>query len=449
MSIETTIRLNKFKPREYQKPILDALNRGFKRVLAIIPRRAGKDITVFNWCVRKCLEKPIVCWYIFPTFSQGRKVIWDTITNDGVRFLDFVPPETIDSISAQEMRIRYKNGSIFQVIGSNDYDKLMGANPTIMVFSEYAMSDPKAFQLLSPILRANAGIGVFISTPRGKNHLWSMYQIALNSPDWFVLKLSLDDTQHIPLSEIEKEKQEGFLNDDLIQQEYYCSFECGIEGSYYAKYIDKMRMDGRIGECPWEPQFKVHLAIDIGVRDMTTIIFFQVIGQTVRIIDTYSNSKLGLEHYAKIIQQKPYQYGKMIAPHDIKVQEWGTGLTRIEKAKSLGINFTVAPDLSIEDGIEAVRSNFNKLWIDQTKCVDLVKALENYRQEWDDKHKVYKRVPLHDWSSHWADAMRYLVISLPKTADGLSARELDARYNKAMYGVGGEMPDFFRDDRRY
>jgi phage terminase large subunit len=197
---------------------------------------------------------------------------------------------------------------------------------------------------------------------------------------------------------------------------------------------------------PWEAGFKVHTAWDLGVRDSTTIIFFQTIGQTVRIIDCYEKSKEGLDHYAKVLQNKPYSYGKHIAPHDIKVKEFGSGMTRLEKARQLGIAFTVAPDVSIVDGIEAVRSTLGKIWIDEVACAPLVKAIENYRQEYDAKRKVYKDYPLHDWSSHWADALRYLAISLPKTRDGSSAEDIDRRYNEARYGHNQNLPPVFRTD---
>ena len=236
------------------------------------------------------------------------------------------------------------------------------------------------------------------------------------------------------------------MSDDLIQQEYYTSFTMGVEGSYYAKYLDRMRVKGQIGSVPWESGFKVHTAWDLGVRDSTAIIFFQTIGQTVRIIDCYEKSKEGLEHYVKIVQNKPYSYGRHIAPHDIKVREFGTGMTRLEKAAHLGIRFTVAPDVSVIDGIESVRSALSKTWIDESACGPVLKALENYRQEYDAKRKVYKDHPLHDIHSHFADAMRYLAISLPRTRDGLSADELEKRYQEAMYGNNANMPAVFRDD---
>jgi hypothetical protein len=401
IKVETQIKLDKFKPRPFQIPILDAIeNKNYKRVIAIWPRRAGKDITAWNLCIRQCLKKVCVIYYIFPTYSQAKKVIWDSVTNDGKRILDYIPEELIQSKNGQEMKIRFINGSLLQLVGSDNYDALMGTNPQGCVFSEYALQDPRAYGYIRPILMANDGWALFISTPRGKNSLWELYNIALNSDQWFAHKLTVLDTGHISMHDIERERAEGLMSEDLIQQEYFTSFELGVEGAYYSKYIDNMKLRGQIGQVPWEVGFKVHTAWDLGVRDSTVIIFFQTIGQTVRVIDYYENSKQGLEFYIKILEGKSYSYGKHFAPHDIKVREFTSGMSRIEKAKQLGVNFTVAPDLSIMDGIEAVRSAFSKIWIDEVKCKDLIRALEGYRQEFDIKRKVYKNCPLHDHNSH-------------------------------------------------
>ncbi len=445
MNIETQVKLNRFTPRKYQLPLFDALeNKDYKRILLIWPRRAGKDIAAFNACIRAALRKPQVIYYIFPTYSQGKKVIFDSITNTGERILDYIPDEVIEGKNTHEMKIRFKNGSLLQVVGSDNYDSLMGTNPQICVFSEYSLQDPRAYQYIRPILTANNGAAIFLSTPRGKNHLWELYQIAQHSPNWFYQKLTIEDTNHIPLSEILKEKEEGIMSDDLIQQEYYTSFDMGVEGSYYSKYIDKMKLNSRIGDVPWESGFKVHLAADIGVRDSTCLIWFQIIGQRISIIDCYENNKQGLEHYVKVIESKPYSMGKYIFPHDLRVMEFGSGITRIEKLRQLGIRATIADDVSIVDGIEAVRFTLSKIWIDHKNCSQLIKALENYRQEYDAKKKVYKPHPLHDWSSNFADAMRYLCISLPKTRDGLSPDDLDKRYTQALSGTN-TMPKFFQE----
>jgi phage terminase large subunit len=452
MLVDGLVRLDQFKPRPYQLPIFDALeNKGYRRVLAILPRRAGKDVCGFNLMVRKALITVGVYYYIFPTYSQAKKVIWDSLTNDGRRFLDYIPEELIKQTNSQEMKIKLHNGSLIQLVGSDNYDSLMGTNPRGVVFSEYALQDPRAYQFIRPILTANDGWALFLSTPRGKNHLWELYQIALQSSYWFCYKLTVEDTNHIPLHEIEREKAEGVMSEDLIQQEYYTSFTMGVEGSYYAKYLDKMRLNGQIGDVPWEPSFLVHTSWDLGVRDSTVLLWYQKIGQTVRVIDCYENSKEGLEHYIKIINQKPYNYGKHIAPHDIQVREFSSGMTRIEKARQLGINFTQCPRHEIEDGIEVVRSTLPKTWIDERACAPLLKALGNYRQEYDPRRKVYKPKPLHDWSSHYADCMRYLCAGLGKLQSGMTPEDLDRLQREALYGNQSNLPPIFQDhnNRRY
>jgi len=385
--------------------------------------------------LRAAIKKVGVYFYCLPTFRQAKLVIWDSITNDGRRFLDFIPKELIASMNSQEMKIKLVNGSMIQLIGSDTYDtSLVGTNPRMIVFSEFALSDVRAYQYSRPILTANNGVAILLSTPRGRgtNSFYEMFEIAKNSPDWFAQKLTIDDTLHIDKEEIQKEIDSGEMSWDLVQQEYYTSWEMGVEGSYYARYLDDMKLKGQIGTVAWESAFKVHTAWDLGVRDSTCIVWFQVIGQTVRIIDCYEKTKEGLEHYVKVIESKPYSYGKHFAPHDIAVKEFGSGLTRIEKAKQLGISFIVAPSLSIEDGIESVRSAFSKIWIDEKQCTALIKALENYRQEYDTKKRVYSTRPLHNWASNYSDAFRYLCISLPKTADGVSKEDLDQRYRQAM-----------------
>jgi len=444
---EVVIKLNKFVPRWYQTPMLDAIvNKGYKRVIAVLPRRAGKDIAALNLAIRELIKRPQTIYYIFPTYQQAKKVIWNGINNDGMHFLDYIPKEVIDSMNGQEMIVRFKNGSILSLVGSDNYNSLMGTNPSGIIFSEYALQDERAYPFLRPILTANGGWALFISTPRGKNHLYTLYEIAKNSDDWFCYKMGVDDTQHISLREIDKERAEGIMSEDLIQQEYYCSFDMGVEGGFYTKYFDKMRLKNQITQVSWEPSFKVNTAWDIGVRDSTAIIFFQCIGATVRIIDYYEKNKEGLEHYVGVLESKPYSYGKHIAPHDIRVREFGSGITRIEKARQLGIRFTIAEDIGIMDGIEAVRSTLNKVWIDEVQCSQLIKSLENYRQEYDSKRAVYKTQPLHNYASHAADAMRYLCVSLPKTRDGTSPEDLERRYEEALFGENRGLPAVFRDE---
>lgn len=461
MQIETQIHLNKFIARDYQRPLCEAfLASKVRRYVACWPRRAGKDIVAFNLCFRAALKRVSTYFYVFPTFSSGRRILWDALTNTGERVLDFLPKELVESRNEMQMRIKLTNGSVIQVVGSDNYDNvLVGTNAGGMIFSEYALQDENCYAFARPILTANDGWALFLSTPRGKNHFYALCEIAKQSDNWFYSKLTVNDTSHIPIFEIQKEIAAGEMSEELAQQEYWCDFNLGVEGSYYSKYIDRLKLNKQIGTVPYESSFKVNTVWDLGYSDNTSIIFYQIMGATVRIIDCYENSKQGLEHYVKVVRQKEAEgwiYGKHFAPHDIKVTEWGSGLSRIEKAKQLGIKFetirtnygdvvSALPNLSVEDGIEAVRSTFSRIWIDEKNCAKLIKALENYRQEYDAKRKVYKPYPLHDNNSHFADAMRYLCLSLPKTRDGLSADDLDRIRNEALYGNNGNLPGFFKD----
>lgn len=783
MNLETKIKLDAFRPRPYQKQPLDALfNKGYKRMLLVWPRRGGKDVTSWNIIIRAALTKVGVYFYCAPTYSQGRKIIWDSITNHAVKFLDYLPKELIDRKNDQQMKLHLKNGSLIQIIGSDSYDNsIVGSNPQGIIFTEWALSDERAWQFARPILMANDGWAIFNSTPRGKNHLWAMYQLALHSPQWFCQKLTIEDTGHIDIETIQRERASGEMSEDLIQQEYFCfpgtqevlaldglksisdievndmvishsgrprkvlntikrdyegdlvkiysfgspeplictpnhpirvfnkaaqtyswkraeditlhdrlvfpkmplgkvqlisydlcmliawyicegssfkngvqftvgdtreveritsllcninvpytlfvssngsstnivvsstqlvdffkslcgtesnnkripfiwiatheidffhelmwgdgcysehnnykkfsytttsktlayqvqllanslnlgyaagitnrkgstatfphgktykckdsysvqigikglrekhgaltrakygiaarikniereshkgavynlkvqydesyvvlgrsvhncSFEMGVEGSFYAKYIDTMRREGRIGIVPHESTFPVHTAWDLGVSktDSTAIICFQVIGQTIKIIDCYESTKQGFPEYLHILEQKKKEdgwiWGKHFAPHDIKVLEFGSGLTRLDIARNMGFSFEVRrdrhnniqsllPPLTIMDGIEQVRTIFPRVWIDEQKCSPLIKALENYRAEFDTRNNVYKRIPVHNWASHMADAMRYLAIAIKLTQTRNSTpEELEKRYREAVYG---------------
>lgn len=452
MSVETTIHLNKFKPRDYQIPICKAIaSEGgkYRKLLCVLPRRAGKDILMWNLMIRAALKEVGNYFYCLPTFSQARSVIWDSITNDGQKFLDFIPPGLISKIRNDTMQIVLANGSQIKLIGSDSYDtSIVGTNPKMIVFSEYALADENAYKLAAmPILRANNGIVCLISTPRGKNHMYELFQIAKSTPEWFTYFMTIEDTNHISVEEIKREIATGEISEEMAQQEYWCSFDRGAEGSYYANYITSMYLKGQIGIVTWEPYHKVHTSWDLGITDPTCIIFFQVIGEIVRIIDYYEKSDSSIDHFARIVLEKPYIYGFHFPPHDIMARESARGLTKKEMYYELGIKFKEPVHIDIQDGIELVRRTLPKTWIDSKNCARLIKCLENYRAEgYDTKHRIYRDKPTHDWSSHGSDAMRYMCASLPKLRSGASPEELERRYQEAMYGSNSRMPSVFRND---
>lgn len=433
---EQTFELDSvFTARPYQEAIFTAIEEeGYKRALLVWPRRAGKDITLWHLMLRQALKRVGQYFYCLPTYSQCRSVIWNAIRTDEIKFQDMIPEGLISKKNSSDMSITLKNGSRMQLIGSDAYDRsLVGSNPIGIIFSEFSRADINAFRYSTPILQGNDGWCVINSTPYGHNHFYELFNIAKSNPnEWFCQRLTIDDTRHISLGAIQAEINSGVISEDLAKQEYWTSFDMGVEGSYFAKYVSKMILNGQIGNVPYESHLKTHTFWDIGVRDSTVVLFAQVCGATVRIFDCLEGSKQGLDYYCKELQARGYNYGRHFGPHDIKVQEFGSGLTRLEQAENLGIHFDVVPQVPLMDGIECVRASLGRIWIDDIKCKKLVSALENYRQEYDTKYNVYKPRPLHDNHSHWADAMRYLCLSIKNIGPDTTADELDDRYKKAM-----------------
>ena len=344
-----------------------------------------------------------------PTYSQAKKVIWDSTTNDGMRILDYIPEEIIAQKNQQEMKIRLTNGSLFQLIGSDNIDSLMGTNPKIVIFSEYALQTPDAWDFIRPILKINKGYAIFISTPRGRNHFYDLYRMAEVQDDWWAQTLTYKDTGILTDEDIKKEIAEG-MSDELAEQEYNCSFDRGVDGAFYAKIITKMRNEDRIISIPYDPYKLVHCAFDLGWDDSTAVIFFQLDGQMIKIIDCEEKSNTTLAVWKSILMDRGYRYGTYLFPHDVEhVDGLFTGLTRKELLEDMQIPVTVVPKSFIVDGIEGTKSLLSsRIMINSQKCMPLIKSIENYHREWDEKKKVYQNKPHHDWSSHYADALRYL-----------------------------------------
>ncbi len=444
--------LDRFIPRSYQMPLYEAFTtHKHKRYLIIWPRRAGKDICALNLVVSAALDRVSTYFLVYPTFSMGRRILWDAIDIDGRKILNhYVPDEIVESRNEMQMRIRLRNGSQIQILGSDDVDKtLVGTNCAGIVFSEYALQDPKAWLYSIPILKASAGWALFISTPRGKNNFWDLYNVAQENPDWFCQRLTIEETKHISVAEIEKDIESGQMSRELSRQEYYCDFSAmGVSGSYYGPYLDKLYQTGQICKVMYEPYLPVHTAWDIGFNDPTVIIFFQIFANQIRIIDFYQNNKQGLDHYAKLVHSKPYTYGKHLGPFDIAVHDLSTGVSRYRMMQELGITFVRYMDgvPNIQDGIEQVRRSLPKFWIDETIGQPIVRALENYKEDSNEKLQTFKGRPVHDNFSHIADAIRYLCVGLPKVSTSADPLALEKRYNEAYYGVESNLPPIFQQN---
>lgn len=376
-----------------------------------------------------------IYYYFYPTYTQGKKALWDGIGKDGFKYIEHFPKALLDGKpNDTEMKIKYKNGSIFQVIGTDDVDKIVGTNPRGTVFSEYSLQNPKAWSYIRPILAENKGWAIFNYTPRGKNHGFELYELALNNPLWFVSKLTVNDTHVLTEQDIEEERRSG-MTEDLIQQEYYCSFTASIQGAYYWKEYDDAEKNNRFGNVPYDPSVPVYTVWDLGISDAMSIGFFQLVGNEVHMIDYYEKSNEGFPHFAKILQDRKYIYGKHFAPPDIKARELSTGKTRLETAENLGIKFDVVPEIGVQNGIDAGRTLFSRLWVDKTKCREWLALIPQYTKEYDEEKKIFKSTPLHDWTSHGADMWRYAAVVIDKMTERLGkARQYVPNHNNARKG---------------
>lgn len=426
-----------YVPREYQLGIMTQVPHHYGRGVFIHHRRAGKDKSAWNKVIMEAVKKKAVYYYFFPTYKQGRKVIWDGIDSlTGVRFLDHVPKPLLAKQNDTEMKLTLFNGSIIQVVGTDDFNSIMGTPPYGCVFSEFALQDPRAWDYIRPILRENKGWAIFIYTPRGKNHGYELYRMAQSRDDWYTETLTVDKTKRedgTPVytgRDIDEERAEG-MPEEMIQQEYFCNWEGFIQGAYYSKQIEVARKDGRIGSVPHTSGHEVYTAWDLGVDDSTTIWFFQTIGKEIRFIDYYENSGEGLSHYAKVLKSLPYVYGDHFMPHDANARKLSeTAETPREILDRLGVRPAILVQRprdtqAVLRGIEAGRNVLSQCWFDAVKCKRGLTSLECYHAEYDEVKKKLGDRPEHDHTSHAADSFRTFAVGYrPKGKKVVSVTEM-------------------------
>lgn len=416
---------NKWEPRDYQKPLWGFMHGGGKRASVIWPRRHGKDDVALHFTAMAAHERVGVYWHLLPQQNQARKAIWDAVDpHTGKRRIDNAFPKALrENTREQDMMLRFKSGSTWQVIGSDNYDALVGTPPIGVVFSEWALSSPQAWSLIRPILAENGGWAMFITTPRGRNHAHRMHEMALASGDWFAERLIATETgvfspetlaQELAELKAERGDEDG---EAIYQQEYMTSFSAGLPGAYYAKIIDKLEQDGKIGPVPYNPQAQVHTAWDLGRNDATAIWFIQRHGTGWAVIDYLANTSVGIDYYVKELRAKPYNYGEHLLPHDAEHEELVSTTGSIkETVEGMGLGGVriVPRTKSVANDINEVRQILPICWFDKEKTEKGVDALRSYRRVWDEKLKAYRDTPLHDWASDPADAFRTFAIGKPQ-----------------------------------
>lgn len=398
-----------YSPREAFKPYHQNTKRNS---LTVAHRRAGKTVARLNKIVRAAITGPSDgrYGYLAPTYVQAKDIAWGYLKHYTAPLLEHGGGK-----NEAELSVTLPGGQIIRLYGAENYDRMRGLYFNGVALDEAQDIPPVALtQVILPALADRGGWLDAAGTPKGRaGLLYQLKKMALADPDgWFYQELKASVTGILPQPELDRLKMLMPANE--YEQEMECSFDAALTGAYYAKELNNAA--DRITAVPWEPVLPVFTAWDLGMADSTSIVFWQQTrGGEIRVIDYYEASGHGLDHYVRALREKPYTYGKHYAPHDIQVRELGTGKSRLEVAQSLGIKFDLAPNLSIEDGIQAVRMMLPKCWFDAGKTNPLIEALRLYQEKRDVKRNI-SLGPLHDWTSHAADCVRYMALSIKQTA---------------------------------
>lgn len=386
-------------------------------------RRAGKDeIALHNAC-KKALTRTGDYWHMLPVQEQARKAIWEGVNprTGRVRWKDAFPDEVIEHVDNQGMKLTLKNGSGWQVLGSDNYNSLVGSSPVGATFSEAALSDPNAFGFIRPILLENRGWSMHISSTRGKNHFYKLFQANRDDPTAFCEQLSAVDTGIFTAMQLAKERRDyislygAALGNALFEQEYLSSWDAAIIGAVFGAELKQLKEEGRAYPMVYDPRYPVDTSWDIGVGDTNVILFWQTVGNIERLFDWYASSDTGIESYAELLASKRYFYRNHDGPHDIINKEWGTnGVGRMATAKRFGIHFNRVPKFGKGDSIAAGARLIRRMEINiadrivedpMEDCAFILDALEQYHFKFDRERKIMSKEPDHDWTSHYSDAL--------------------------------------------
>lgn len=421
---QVTVPAN-FNPRDYQLRLFQAMD-GIqgkpetkrKRALLRWHRRAGKDKCCYAYMCKEMAQTPGVYYYFFPTYQQGRMALWEAIDKDGFKVMDHLPRELVKRVNNQDMVMELTNGSIFRIVGTDNIDRVVGTNPRGCVFSEYSLQDPAAWTFISPILAENGGWAIFNGTPRGRNHMYHLEQACRKWEDWYTEALTVDDSGLYTLLKEKINEDLEVHGQDYVDQEYYVAYSAGVKGAIYMDQIERARQQGRIGNYPPDNHRWVDTFWDIGTSDATAIWFRQIDGSRQVWIDYFEDSGKDISHYVKVLRDKGYNYRTHYLPHDAGWKKsTGTGQVKStrdlleECCESADIESTtvVCPKTPVQDGINGVRSIFSSFYFNEGLTHQGIQCLELYHRRWDPKRKVFMKEPVHDWTSHCADAMRTVI----------------------------------------
>jgi phage terminase large subunit len=416
--------IHTFRVRKYQRPLHETwVNLKKRRLIEVAHRRWGKDEIALNVTRNLAWQRPASYWHCLPEYAQARKAIWAAVNpHTGKRRIDEAFPEELrESVNEQEMFIKLRNGSTWQIVGSDRYNALVGSGVAGVVFSEWALANPSAWAYIRPMVEENNGWAAFITTPRGNNHAKAMLDMAKKSPAWFAEVSDVRATGALTQEQLDEALAEyqAIYGIDfgraLFEQEYLCSFSGAMVGAYFGAEMAKAEREGRIAAVPVDPKYPVHTAWDLGKAHNNPIWCFQVIGNELRIVDFYLPDSDDLEEWCAWLNAKGYT-GNDYVPHDILVTEWGSKRTRIETLRALGRKPKRIVKVSVADGLQAGRVAINSAKFDAERCAHGIDGLQAYRREWDDERKTFRETPVKDWAEHIGSAWRYLGLAWKEEA---------------------------------
>ena len=423
--IEVSLPASGWRARKYQGNFWRYMSSDIKgkRAVWVVHRRGGKDEASLRMTSLEIFKRTGTYWHMAPTNRQVRRIIWQAINpHSKKRRIDEVfPKELRRSTNETDMRIVFKNGSQWCCIGSDNYDSYVGDSPVGVVFSEWALCNPNAWAFIRPMLRENGGFAVFIYTPRGKNHGYTLFEAAKKNPKWFAEAITAVDSGVFTMADLAEELAEYIaefgeeVGKALFAQEYMCSFDAAIMGSVYGMWLANAEAQGRIRHdySVYEADALVHTAWDLGYDDATAIWFYQIVGKEIRVVDYYENSGLDISHYCDYLfsraDKRGFKYGSHNVPHDARHKLLAAGgRSIINQAWDCGVKMTAHNATSHTNSIAATRATIKSCYFDANFCQKGIDALKNYRFEYDDKRKVYKNKPYHDHNSHGADAFEII-----------------------------------------
>jgi phage terminase large subunit len=387
-------------PYAPRRAFLPLHSRDRRWAIAVAHRRAGKTVACVNELIKSagCCAKPSPRFaYIAPQLNQAKDVAWAYL-------LEYTACFVGRRVNASELWVELpNNGARIRIYGADNPDRLRGIYLDGVVLDEFGDMDPTAWtQVIRPALADRQGWAIFIGTPKGKNTFHTLWTDA--DEGWTRLSLKASETGLLAEEELIAARR--MMTEDEYAQEFECSFEAAVKGAYFGAEMAKAETDGRLCRVPYDPRLPVHTGWDLGMSDSTAIWFFQVVNREYRVIDYYRADGVGLDHYAKVLQERGYVYGEHHLPHDVQVRELGTGKSRMEVLASLGIRALPGRALPVHDGIQAARMLLPLCWFDAVKCKEGIEALRMYRREYDEKRQEFRNAPYHDWTSHPADAFR-------------------------------------------